>query len=196
MSRKNNPHKMKYWAIISADASYGRGIGDIVNRQAKCLGASTTTQTLHRTVGPFVNAMIDNITVILSHLNKTVWMLDNIQRGHPLKFQRFGSSNNFVKVTGRTTKVCSGSSTDLGEKDNKHCVLTYVDQDIVNPVNISVFELEATDNKNISQIHSALMRKNLVCKSPTKIDITGNRVGFIFLQLTLLVQSRTLSNHC
>ena len=176
MSRQKNKNKMKHWAMISAGANYGRGIGEIVNRRATYLGASTTTQTFLRTVRPFGNAMIENITATLSHVNKTVWMLDNNQRGHPLKFQRFGSSNNFVKVTGRTSKQCNLSSTDLGEEDTKHCVLTYVDQDIANPVNFPVFELEVTDINNLGHIHSALTRQNALCESPIKMDITGNKV--------------------
>ena len=45
MSRQTNPHKMKHWAMISAGPNYGMGIGEIVNRRATYLGASTTTQT-------------------------------------------------------------------------------------------------------------------------------------------------------
>ena len=104
MSRQKNNHKMKHWAMISAGANYGRGIGEIVNRRATYLGASTTTQTFLRTVRPFGDAMIANVTKILEQVDKTVWMLDNNQRSHPLKFQRFGSSNNFVQVTGRTSR--------------------------------------------------------------------------------------------
>ena len=74
-------------------------------------------------------------------------MLDNKQREQLLKFRCFRSSNNFVKVTGRTSKECTVSLTNLGEEDNKHCVLTYVDQDIVNPVHFPVFEQEVTDNR-------------------------------------------------
>ena len=182
MSRQKNKNKMNHWAMISVGANYGRGIGEIVNRRATYLGASTTTQTFLRTVRPFGNAMIENITATLSHVNKTVWMLDNNQRGHPLKFQRFGSSNNFVKVTSRTSKQCNISSTDLGEEDTKHCVLTYVDQHIVNPVNFPVFELEVLDMNVLGHVHSALTRNNVLHESPIKIDITGNRVD-IYLKL-------------
>ena len=33
MARQKNPQKMKHWAMISAGANYGRGIGEIVNRR-------------------------------------------------------------------------------------------------------------------------------------------------------------------
>ena len=176
MSRQKNPHKMKHWAMISAGANYGRGIGEIVNRRATYLGASTTTQTFLRSVKAYGDAMIDSITSTLSHVNKTVWMLDNNQRGHPLKFQRFGSSNNFVKVTGRTSKRCIECKEDIGEEDTKHSVLTYVDQVIVNPINFPVFEKELVDELSIEALHRCLIRGNAVYQSPTKIDITGNRV--------------------
>ena len=107
-------------------------------------------------------------------------MLDNKQREQLLKFRCFRSSNNFVKVTGRTSKECTVSETNLGEEDNKQCVLTYVYQVIFNLVQFPVFKQEVTDHKSISQIYTSLMRKNLVCESPTKIDITGNRVGVYF----------------
>ncbi len=82
---------MKYWAIISSGDNYGRGIGKIFNRRATYLGALTTTKIFIRIVKHFGDVMIKNITSTLSHVNRTVWMLDNNQRGHQLKFQRFCS---------------------------------------------------------------------------------------------------------
>ena len=152
------------------------GAGEIVNRRATYLGASTTTQTFLRSVKPYGNAMVESITSTLSHVNKTVWILDNNQRGHPLKFQRFGSSNNFVKVTGRTSKRCIECTEDIGEEDSKHSILTYVDQVLVNPINFPVFEKEVVDELCIESLHRCLIRGNTVYASPTKIHITGNRV--------------------
>ena len=183
MARQKNPKKMKHWAMISAGANYGRGIGEIVNRRATYLGASTTTQTFLRAVKPYGNAMIENITSTLSHVNKTVWMLDNNQRGHPLKFQRYGSSNNFVKVTGRTSKQCIECMEDIGEEDTKHCVLSYVEQAIVNPINFPIFEKELMDIHCLDALHRCLTRSHTVYQSTTKIDITGNRVS-LYLILT------------
>ena len=68
---------MKHWAMISAGVNYGRGIGEIVNRRATYLGVSTTTKTFIHAVKPFGDDMINKITSTLSHVNKTVWMLDN-----------------------------------------------------------------------------------------------------------------------
>ena len=46
MARQRNNKVMVSWAMISAGANYGRGIGEIVNRRATFLGASSTTRTL------------------------------------------------------------------------------------------------------------------------------------------------------
>lgn len=72
--------------MIWAGTNYGRVVGNVVNRTATYLSASTTTQTYACTVRPYINAMIDDITSTLRHVNKTVWMQDNNQEGHPLKF--------------------------------------------------------------------------------------------------------------
>ena len=123
MARQKNPQRMKNWAMISSGANYGRGIGEIVNRRSTYLGASTTTQTFLKTVRPYGDQMIERVTRTLSKCKKTVWMLDNNQRGHPLKFQRFGSSNTFVKVTGRTSRKCTECEIYIGEvngEDGEH----------------------------------------------------------------------------
>ena len=148
-----------------------------MNRRATYLGASTTTKTCIRVVKPFCDQMIDKVTSTLSRVNKTVCMLDNNQRGHPSKFQRFGSSNKFVKVAGRTSKQCVVCKRDLGEEDNKHSVLNYVDQVIVDPVDFPIFEIEVNDMTHLKQIHACLIRSTSNCVSSTKIDITGLRVS-------------------
>ena len=111
---------MKHWARISSGANYGRDIGEIVNRGATYLGASTTTQTFLRIVRPYGNTMIDNVTETLRSRHKTVWMLDNNQRGHPLKFQRVRRSNKIVNVTGRMSREFTVCETDVGEERSKH----------------------------------------------------------------------------
>ena len=80
---------------------------------------------------------------------------------------------------------------DLGEEDDKYCILTYVDQAIVNPVNFPAFELAITDTNSMTQIHSALTRTKGLCESPTKMDITGNRVS---VSLSLIDIVSTITN--
>ena len=77
IAREHNLHKLKYWAVISAGANYGRGNGEIVNRRATYLGASTTTRTFTQSVKSSDDLMIANVTSRLSNVNKILWMLDN-----------------------------------------------------------------------------------------------------------------------
>ena len=135
MSRQKNPQKMINWAIISAGANYGRGLGDMVNRRSTYLGASSTTRSFLRCVKPHADKMLSNIAIRLSHVLKTCWTLDNNQKGHPKKFQRFGSSNRFVKVTGRTVHNCVLCEDTIDEENSKRVTITYIDQKIMNPIN-------------------------------------------------------------
>ena len=84
MARQRNNKVMTSWTMISAGTNYGRGIGDIVNRRATFLGASTTTRTFLRKVTPYGKSMENNVTMALSCIHKTVWTLDNNQNGNPL----------------------------------------------------------------------------------------------------------------
>ena len=100
-----------------------------VNKISTYLGVSSTKQTFVRVVKPYVNSIFFNITIGLRSLLKTVWMLDNTQKGHPKKFQRFGSSNQFVKVTGRTARNCILCEDDLGPNPDRISDVNYQPQD-------------------------------------------------------------------
>ena len=142
---QRNNRIMVHWVMISAGANYARSIGEIMNRKATYLGTSTTTQTYLITVKPRADTMIMNVTNILFYINKTIWTLDNNQRGHPLKYQRFGSSNSLVKVTGRKCYKCLICEVIIGDEDEKRCPLAYIDQLTVNLINFSIFDKEITD---------------------------------------------------
>ena len=165
--------------MISSGANYGKSIGEIVKIRTTYIGASTTTQTFLRAVRPYGDKMIEHVTAILVHCIKNMWMLNNNQRGHPFKFQRFGSSNTFVKVTGRTSRKFTGCETDIGEENNKNCVLTYIDQAIPNPINFPNFELEITNIASSEEVHTCMIRFSGTSNftSATKIDITCTRVN-------------------
>lgn len=81
------------------------------------------------------------------------------QRGHPLKYQRYGSSKNFVKVTGRTSLKCINYMVDIGDENEKRALISYVNQLIVNPVNFHVFEMEVTDITNVDLVLNSLLRQ-------------------------------------
>lgn len=176
MARQQNNKVMICWAIISSGANYGRGIGKIVNRRATYIGASATTQTFLRTVKPSGDSMLQNVAKCLSKVDKTVWTLDNNQIGHPLKYQRYGSSNNFVKVTGRTNMKCNRCIVNIGDENEKRVPISYVDQLIVNSVKFPVFEKEVPDITNVHLVLKCLLRQNKYDGVSVKIDMTGDRV--------------------
>ena len=177
MSRQRNPHKIMNWAIISACANYGRGCGDMVNRRSTYLGGSATTQSFLRHVKPHIETMLSTIAINLSGLLKTVWMLDNNQKGHPKKFQRYGSSNRFVKVTGRTSRKCILSHHICEEENSKRVTINYIDQMITNPLNFPIFEQELSLMDNTSKINDCLLRRNTFQGLAVQLDLTGKRVS-------------------
>ena len=85
------------------------------------------------------DSILVNVEKSLSTINKTIWPLSNNQRGHPLKYQRVGSSI-FFKVTGRTSIKCVICLDDIGNKYEKRCDISYIDQLIVSSIKFSIFE--------------------------------------------------------
>ena len=83
MCKQKNPHNMMNWAIISAGANYGRGVGDMVNRRGTYLDVSSTTQSFLRPVKPHAESILSNVYQRLSREQKIVWTLDNNQKGVP-----------------------------------------------------------------------------------------------------------------
>ena len=176
--------------MISAGANYGRAIGEIVNRRATYLGASATTKTFLCTVKPLSDNMLSSIAICLSSVDKTVWTLDNNQRVHPLKYQRFGSSNTFVKVTGRTCYKCITCNDDIGNKNEKRVPLTYVNQSIADPINFSIFEKDIEYMMIVGQVRNSLLRVNRYEGQAVKIDMTGRRVR-IYMELVGIANTIT-----
>ena len=136
---------MMNWAIISAGANYGRVCGDMVNRRSTYFGCSATAQSFLRIVKSHIKVMLSKIAINLSSLKKTAWILYNNQKGHPKNFQQFGSSNRFVKVTGRTTRNCILCENICEDENSKRVSINYINQMIMNPLNFPVFEKELVD---------------------------------------------------
>ena len=109
---------------------------------------------------PLSDEILLRIAGCLSTVDKTVWTLDNNQRGHSLKYQRFGSSNTIVKVTGPTCYKCIICKDDIGNENEKRAPLTYVNQSIVNPINFSIFEKDVADMRIVGQVRNSLLRVN------------------------------------
>jgi hypothetical protein len=83
---------------------YGKGHGrSIVNTLSFC-GHSISIQMLMNNTKKRRDEMPEKIHLLLRDKDGFVCALDNNQKGHPLKYQRNGTSNKFVKVTGTYIK--------------------------------------------------------------------------------------------
>ena len=81
--------------------------------------------------------------------------LDNNQKGFSKKIQGFGSSNTFIKVTGRYLKenFLFEELVSYGNTVNRHAI-TYVNQIIPPPFKKSCFEIVQNDLKLIEKMFS------------------------------------------
>ena len=102
--------------------------------------------------------------------------MDNNQRDHPLKYQRFGSSNSLVKVTCRKCYKCLICEVIIRNEDKKRCPLVYIDQLTVNLINFSIFDKEITAWSRVGDIKQCLLIMNRYSRTAVKIDMTGSRV--------------------
>ena len=138
-------------------------------------------KTFLRTVQPYGNAMLNKIQSMLSSMNHTCVTLDNNQKGHPLKYQRFGSSNQFVKVTARMICECVCCETII----SGHVPLTYVNQVIPSPVGLPTFSslnIHRISNEFITEISDA-SNANI----DQEIDFSGQRVNSYISMVNIAV---------
>ena len=121
-------------------------------------------------------------------------MVDNNENGHLKKIQRFGSSNRFVKVTGRTIRNCILCQDIIGEENDKRVTVTYVDQKIMNPINFPIFEKENVNLMNMDGVNNCLLRSGPFDGSVERLDLTGNRVNIYteLIDLTNTIQFTVL----
>ena len=128
-------------------------------------------------VRPYGDNMLHSAATALYQSKYTVATLDNNQKGHPSKFQRFGSSNTFVKVTARYFRQFIPYISDVNTKDI-HSSITYVDQQIPSPNPMIPFEkIYLNDEVNYGMLSNAVMNKMINTNTTdSKIDFSGNRV--------------------
>ena len=104
--------------------------------------------------------------------------LDNNQKGNPRKFQRFGSRNFYLKVTGRCLheSISFNQTFDISYK----VPITYVDQVIPSAYGMTPFEqVYSTSGDDILTNIANYISGDLPVHLPStdKIDISGSRVS-------------------
>ena len=109
-------------------------------------------------------------------MQKSVWMMYNNQKDHPKQFQRFGSSNRFVKLAGRTIRKFILCQDIIGEENDKRVPVTYEDQKIINLVSFLIFEKENVNMMNMEGVNKCLLCSGPFDGSVERLNLTGNRV--------------------
>ena len=192
-SRVRDPHNCIHWAMISAAAAYGRGASTINSyTSSSCFFAhSTRIKTFLLKTKEWRDNMETTLNKKLSHIKNFMCCLDNNQKGHPLKYQRFGSSNKFVKVTGFIVKefICD----DLLLDQRMKCDISYINQKIPSAFLMPHYE-SLYENENIKSINEYNLLNAILdittCSEHTRkmvnlypnrysdhIDYTGRRVS-------------------
>ena len=88
--------------MVTNCSAYAKG--DTCNDHNTFFGNATTISIFMRRTRLWRQNMILAIYLRLEDEMNIVACLDNNQKGHPMKYQRFGKSNRFVKVTGCVLK--------------------------------------------------------------------------------------------
>ena len=177
LSRIRNSQNCINYAIVSAAALYSKGCGDNIQKRSTYSGTSATVKTFLKHVCPYGDNMLQSAASVLYKNKYSVAVLDNNQKGHPSKFQRFGSSNKFVKVTARYFREFSPYITSMNTT-NKHTTVTYVNQQIPSPDPMLPFEkLYHNEKLKFNLLTNIILNHNIDNDNSTAtIDFSGKRV--------------------
>ena len=100
-SRIRHNHNFSNWGTVNTCAIYARSNGSRQHSHSSSFfGHTTTLSTFMKETKQLRNDFDSKIHQRLIEEDKIVCCLDNNQKGNPLKYQRYGKSNKFVKVTG------------------------------------------------------------------------------------------------
>ena len=131
-----------------ADLHASGGIRSSICRST-CIGVSCSFETLFRHLRELSTDMIPNVTKMLTAKYKRfTGTLDSNQKGFPNKFQQFGSSNTFIKVTGSCLKhaFLFEETVTYGDGVSKHAT-THVNQIMPPRFKMPCFEVVQNDLK-------------------------------------------------
>jgi hypothetical protein len=173
-SRIRNCHNLIYWGLVHAGSMYGKGLGRSIVNTSSFYGHSTSIQTLMNNTKKWREEMPEKIHLLLRDKDRFVCALDNNQKGHPLKYQRNGRSNKFVKVTGTYIKEF------LDVEDYGHlvgdlkCDVTYTDQSIPSPYKMPPFETIVSENGEVDEMNMCNVLLNI---SPLDATIDNNSIN-------------------
>ena len=188
-----NNKNLIHWGIVSAAANYGRGNGNANTISTTYFGVTTALSTFMNRTQVFRNEMKNKIHLLLRQEKKFVCCIDNNQKGHNKKYQIFGSSNRFVKVTGSVIKKFIDINAMPLSAIEGNTDITYTKQAIPSPFLFPHFEHISTvvDSGSTSDVqllmtimdYTSLDRTKYLTHSPTytnsdieRVDYSGHRV--------------------
>ena len=137
---------MPFWGMVAAADAYAKGDGEKSIHTSVHSGYSTTISTFLSKTKQWRKDMPNNISSELSNVRKFVCCLDNNQKGFPLKYQRNGSSNRFIKVTATCIKECIPTS-PLYDDVRNDTKLTYYNQAVPSPIGMNKYDM-LVNNRN------------------------------------------------
>ena len=163
--------------MVTTASAYSRG--NQASLTNSFFGNSTSLGTFLRNTKDWRENMDQSIHLRLRNEDNIVCCIDNNQKGHNLKYQQFGQSNKYVKVTGCIIKkyhYLSGKNDYPTSKVN----ITYSSQAIPSPLGMPAFECATlTDDKLLQYFVSSFERNQPSTQqslSIADVDFTGKRV--------------------
>ena len=188
-SRIRSCKHMPFWGMVAAADAYAKGDGEKSIHTSVHSGYSTTISTFLYKTKQWRKEMPSNIASELCNMSKFVCCLDNNQKGFPLKYQRNGTSNRFIKVTATCIKECIHVSPlyDDMHKTND-AIVTYFNQRVPSPLGMAKYDVVMNDKnviddkdilKCIKHTHSLDKNDSDLVNSESSLDIdsSGKRIN-------------------
>jgi hypothetical protein len=201
LTRMRNGQHFSYWASIGTAAAYANSSSETSSRIPSFFGLISSWTTLSRNWKAFSSTKVLYKSIHSSLLKCTVRyqdatmftpadvfffiaVFDNLQKNVPFKFQRFGATSHFVKVTSRMFLWAwqQGAWRDAVMPIEK-VALTYVDQAIPSPFGMPAFELSPIltslligSHDTIAEGLKAFEHSLEADSTPSAVDFSGTRV--------------------
>ena len=171
------------WGMVTAGAAYAKGENSVDNKAF--FGNSTTISTFMKKTCLWRETMTESIHNCLRDHDSIVACIDNNQKGFAMKYQRFGNSNRYIKVTGCVIKKFFYYSTPIIDNQN-YTAITYYNQNIPSSFRMSKYELiDGTKEGILDILFDHVRPKNTENQSShtplrnyesSDVDFSGKRV--------------------
>ena len=160
---------------MSTAASYGKGIRNINFISTTYFGTSTTLKMMLQKIKEYPSNIDKHCKILLCDKKRIFNIIHNNQKGFPKKNQRFGNSNDFALVCGRTfCEYVSLFQTKMKSSTN----VTFSDQDIPSVLKQRHYETFYCEKDCIStaNYYSTICHAINIIQDKVSVDFTGKCV--------------------